>query len=469
MKRFLTKQFIHLKNIIIPRPDPNEDNDNNNKHQQALILNILLAFSLFSFFIINIIRFIDRWVYNQKTGLPIYITLTIFLFFIFLFWLSRQGWLKTAAVLFITVFTLPMIYSFLTWGADLPAALILAVLVIVLSGILLGAKPIFISTFLISAFLIILSQQQSSGNIPVESYWRASPIQVGDAIAHSVLLLIISSVAWIFCREINKSLKRARLSEKLLKEERDSLEITVEKRTKELLNLETEKITQLYRFAEFGRLSSGIFHDLINPLSAVSLNLEQIQTETDNKIMSAKLYLDQALKATHKMENLIASIKKQINRENSITLFSINQEIAESLEILAYKARRAQVEINFPRTNSIELRGDALKFGQIIVNLLANAIEACEVTDQKKVVILLLEHSSDINIIIKDSGTGISSENLQKIFKPFFSTKKIQGQGLGIGLAMTKEIIERDFNGTIEVTSELNHGTKFLIKLPKKY
>lgn len=251
------------------------------------------------------------------------------------------------------------------------------------------------------------------------------------------------------------------------------MEIKVEERTRELLHLETEKIKQLYRFAEFGRLSSGIFHDLINPLSAVSLNLEQvkleqIKTETDCKILNAKSYLSQALVATHKMEGLVASIKRQINRETSISLFSINQEIEQSLEILAYKARRARVDFKFENWPILELKGDALKFGQIITNILANAIEACEEVIIKEVHINLFNFQERIRIIITDSGVGITSDNLFKIFKPFFSTKKLEGQGLGIGLALTKEIIEKDFHGLITVTSQLGHGATFEINLPKK-
>jgi len=253
----------------------------------------------------------------------------------------------------------------------------------------------------------------------------------------------------------------------LLREERDSLEIKVEIRTQELLALEAEKIKQLYRLAEFGRLSSGIFHDLINPLTAVSLNLEQIKTETDNKILSAKTYLSQALLATNKMEGLISSIKKQIARESSIKLFSLNHEIEQTIQILAYKSRRAQVNLKFSATSEIEYKGDDVKFGQIITNLLANAIEACEETPIKEISLNLTETADEINITVTDSGSGINKENISKIFAPFFSTKKMNGRGLGIGLAMTKDIIEKDFFGKISVLSELNKGTIFTIIIPK--
>lgn len=451
-----------LKKIITPR-QLDED-----KRRREFILNIILLFSISGLLILNIIRVIDYIIYTNRNGLPLFVTIAALILFFFLYWLSRKSWIKTASSLLIIVFALPMFYSLFTWGADLPAALLLAVLVIILSGILLGSRFVFISTLIISLILIVINEGQGYGLILVKSYWRHNQAQIGDVIANVVLLTIISAVAWLFVKEINKSLKRAHLSEKLLREERDSLEVKVEIRTQELLALEAEKVKQLYRLAEFGRLSSGIFHDLINPLSAVSLNLEQIKSETDTKIINAKSYLTQALLATNKMEELISSIKKQIARESSIQLFSLRQEIEHSIQILSYKARKAQVEIKFTSHCEETLKGDALKFSQVIINILANAIDACEDSNTKNINITLSSLNNLININIEDSGIGISQENINKIFLPFFSTKKIDGRGFGIGLANSKEIIENDFKGKIIVNSILNIGSNFIIEIPKQ-
>jgi len=437
------------------------------RRRPELILNILLVFSLACFFIINIIRIIDHLIYTEEKGLPLWSTFLIFFFFAFLLWLSRRGKIKIAASLFVITFALPMFYSLIVWGADLPSALLLAVLVITLSGILLGSRLAFVSTLIITVSLIFLTDWQARGLIKIESYWRSDPSQIGDAVTYSVLLFLIAAVAWLFCKEINRSLKRAQLSETLLRAERDSLETKVEERTKELRELEAEKINQLYRLAEFGRISSGIFHDLINPLTAVSLNLEQIKNETDAKILNAKSYLNQALLATSKMENLIASIKKQLSRESVINLFSLNQEIDQVIQILAYKARRTNVTIEFFPAPEIKLKGDAIKFSQIIINLLANAIEACEEAKTGKICIYLASTETEIEIKITDNGVGIPPENNLKIFAPFFSTKKKDGRGLGLGLASTKNIVEKDFRGRIKVESQPNKGAIFIINIPK--
>ncbi len=439
------------------------------KPRQEFILNTLLIFFLISFFVIHILSIIHFIFHSEKPGFILNISLLFFILFISLLWLSSRGFVKIVSCLLIITFALPLFFSFIVWGADLPAALLAAVLVITLSSILMGANLAFLSTFLISLTLIFITDGQARGFIQVQSYWRSEPTHTADVITYCILLSLIATVAWLFCQEIKRSLRRAQLSESLLREERDLLEIKVARRTQELRTLEAEKISQLYRLAEFGQISSGIFHDLINPLTAVSLNLEQIKTQADSRILDAKSYLNQALLATHKMESLISSIKKQINRENTISLFSPKQEIEQISQILAYKANKANVEIIRLNIQEIKIEGDAVKFGQVILNLLANAIEACEEAKTRNVVIIVSEQETTITISVNDSGNGILPENLAKIFTPFFSTKAASGRGLGLGLASTKNIVERDFSGQIKVSSEIKRGTDFIVIIPKKY
>jgi len=441
--------------------------------RREFILNILLVFSITCFLVLNVIRIVDALSNPNDSGMPLGFTLAILAIFLFLFWLSKKGWSKTAGSLFIILYALPMFYSFLIWGADLPAALLLAILVIIMSGVLLGERWVLISTVIVAAFSIIVTYLQSHELIAVANYWRLEKTQLADAIAYAVLFMVISAVAWLFSREIKKALRRARQSEDELRQERDSLEIKVEERTRQIKQMEAEKINQLYRLAEFGRLSSGIFHDLVNPLTAVSLNLEQIgggQAERAGgatAIADTKTCLNRALLATRKMEGLVAGIKRQIQRDSQPVDFSVNEEIRQTLDILSYKARRANVVLVFEANSEKRLHGDPVKFGQIISNLAANAIDASTSETEKTVLIDLGEEGRKIKIAVSDQGSGIAPETLEKIFEPFFSTKKESG-GLGLGLSSTKHIVEKDFNGRIEVTSEPGRGATFRVWLPKK-
>lgn len=450
----------------------NEETDDEDLKRKKLILNILLTISIIGATIVNAIRFRDLFFHPHTRGIPIIYTLLILALFILLFWLSRINKVKAASCLLLLIYSIPLFYSAFIWGADLPAVLLLTVLIITLSGILLGARLVVISAFFINLYLVILTYFQGTGTIPLRNYWRFEKHEVSDAIVYAGLFLIISGIAYIFCIRIQRSLQRALDSEAALREERDKLEITVAERTKQLRQTAADKINQLYRLAEFGRLSSGIFHDLINPLTAVSLNLEQVKDNSSDNISPAKQYLNQALLATQRMENLIAGIKKQIQRESSITSFEIKEEIEQIIQILAYKARRANVLIKLEAEDKIKLNGDPVKFGQIISNLLANAIEATEENDALKstletpVIINVATKDDTVHISVRDQGVGIIPENLEKIFEPFFSTKKETGRGLGLGLASTKNIVEKNFSGTISVDSQRGQGSCFLVSLP---
>lgn len=451
------------------------------KRLRELVLNTLLGLSIGGFSIINIIRINDIITQPIDRGIPIIYTLIILGFFILLLYLSRRGWIGVSAWLLILIYSVPMFYSFTVWGADLPAALLLAVLVITMSGILIGEQLVLISTLLISVFLIILTNLHQSGHWSVASYWRQEPHEVNDSIVYSILLLVIAATAYFFVHGIIIALKRANVSEQALRIERDNLEQTLITRTNQLRQAHAEKLGQLYRLASFGRLSSGIFHDLMNPLTAISLNLEQVKGETNNTIGSTKSYLQQAILAANKMSGLIAGIKKQIQADNLEKIFYPGEEIFDIVDILSFKARRAGVTIIIKADKKIILSGCPAKFGQIVMNLLANAIEASEKTNpqeknkiQKKIFISLTLSGEKITIVVEDNGCGIAPDILPHVFEPFYSTKikltgsEATGNNLGLGLSSVKDVVENHFKGQISVTSLLDQGTKFSVMLPIK-
>ncbi len=434
--------------------------------RKQLILNILIFVSIISFLFFNIIRIIDLIISDVDRGMPLIYTLAILAFFIFLAFLSKKGKIKLAAWLMIIVYSLPMIYSFILWGADLPAALLMSVLIIAFCGLLINSITAVIVTIIINLGLVLLTYLHNQKIIVVKNYWRAEEHQIGDAITYAILLLAITILVALAIREINYALKKARLSEEALQKERDDLEIKVIERTKLLKQAESEKMNQLYRLAEFGRLSSGIFHDLINPLTALSLNLEQIKNSSDTKLESAETSLSQAINASHKMEDLITCIKRSIKKEGLKETFKIHQEIETSIKLLNYKLRQGNIIIHVTYNNQITYQGDAVKFGQIITNLICNAIDSLENSQQvEKIITINCQKILKKAIIkIQDNGPGIEAKNIEKIFEPFFSTKK--EKGLGLGLSSVKHLVETDFKGKIEVKSQPYQKTTFIIILP---
>lgn len=443
---------------------------NNKKRRPAkTILNFFLLLSLTTLFIIGIIQIVDLFKYPEEKEIAIWPLFFLFILFLFLYYWARRGPTRLIAIILIIFYSLPAAYFLIARSVDLPISLLLITFIIISSSFL-STNTTLIIIVLISNTLLILVSWQNSNLIKVKNYWFQEKIDIADIIFHVIILIIIATTVWLFTRGLKRVLERTRKNEDDLKLERNSLEIKVIEKNEQLCQAETEKMHQLYRLAEFGRLSSGIFHDLINPLTAISLNLEQINSEQPNQnLPETKSYLKQAILATQRMSGLICGIKKQLQRESTKTIFSVNEEIKQTIQILSYKARQAGVTVAFNRHEKISLYGDAIKFNQIITNLLANAIEAMpHDSPGAGIKIKIYRQQKFLIIKVSDTGQGISLENQENIFKPFFSTKNGAQQGLGLGLPSTKHIINTDFNGSITVTSRLGLGSTFTISLPTK-
>jgi C4-dicarboxylate-specific signal transduction histidine kinase len=285
-----------------------------------------------------------------------------------------------------------------------------------------------------------------------------------EPIQLSIVLFLIAGICWLSNREMERSLKRARFSELALLEERDMLEIKVEERTKELKDMQKDKVSQLYRFAEFGKLSTGVFHDLMNSLNIVVNNVERIET-TREHLPEVKDHMFKAVMASRRMGSYIQSVKKQIAKDDTHAPFSLEKEIMDAVDMVSFKAREANVHVEVRVDTDIVMHGNGLKFYQIVLNLLMNAIEACEERTKGKIEISLKEEGTDAKLIIVDNGCGMSPETVEQVYKEFFTTKTY-GKGTGFGLSQTKEIVEKEFKGAISISSTLDEGTKFIVTLP---
>lgn len=452
--------------------------------RQEFILNILLGAIIallgIAFFFRIFFYPTDIETYSNN-GLPLLVLFGVLLFFISLYFLSRKGFFRLASYIFLSVIFLLVAYMMLTWGVDVNAGLLLTTLIIVMSGILINTRFAFVLTGIIAITMIAVDFLQRSQVISMNRYWRSEPWTYTDTAMTIVIFLIIATVSWLSNREIEKSLTRARKSEADLKNERDFLEVKVDQRTKELKEVQAEKMTQLYRFAEFGRISSGLFHDLINPLNAVSLNLGKVNVtdkgDDDLPIEETKQFVNNAVRAAKKLEDLVVAVRKQLAREETKTLFLIEEEIQHVIDVLSHKAQKAGVELRFTpcrtlkrSTGEIYIFGDAIKFNQVVLNLITNGIDACvEVTPvgipTRWVEVLVVLESELVAMSVEDNGVGILEHHIDKIFEPFFTTK-INGQGIGIGLSIAKRIVEKDFRGSLVVKSEAGRGSSFKVSLP---
>ena len=140
---------------------------------------------------------------------------------------------------------------------------------------------------------------------------------------------------------------------------------------------------------------------------------------------------------------------------------SIQQAIDLTLSLLNNELRH-NVTLHYERENDVYINGNLTELSQVFINLVMNATQAVEKDGVISIKTEELENS--VKIYIADNGCGISSDNLPKLFQPFFTTKVV-GQGTGLGLAISQRIIS-EHKGSISVESEVGLGTKVVIKLP---
>ena len=334
-----------------------------------------------------------------------------------------------------------------------------------MAGILLGTIPAFITTAFVSIAIILFSYLEILSFIHPK---RTEGIRIADSFVNVIILTIIAIVSWLSNRETEKSLKRARASEKELKKERDQLEIKVEERTRELKQAQLEKMTQLHRFAEIGRLTSGFLHDLVSPISLVSLNLHRLNRESQQKEMAQiNTLLKRAMTGTRYLENFVISARKQLQNHEIHKVFSLNKEVKHVIKLLSYKINTSRVKIILESSDVVKAYGNPIKFNQIAMNLILNAIDAYDETQKENriVKINIKNGNKTSELSVQDFGIGIAKENLNKVFDPFFTTKS-SNHGTGIGLSITQDIVKQNFHGKIFVSSSKKGGTIFIVRFP---
>jgi len=154
------------------------------------------------------------------------------------------------------------------------------------------------------------------------------------------------------------------------------------------------------------------------------------------------------------------------NREPEYKIVRINELITDVTDLLNERFTHKDIQLNLQFDENLsEVEIDSKGIFRCLLNLVSNSVDAFDSTDTNKITIKTESDNDNFNIYIEDNGSGISEDNLKKLFSIFFSTKGSKGTGLG--LLVTKKIIE-EHDGTLIVESEENVNTTILIKLPKK-
>jgi two-component system, NtrC family, sensor kinase len=228
-----------------------------------------------------------------------------------------------------------------------------------------------------------------------------------------------------------------------------------------------EQLQQREKLSSIGMLAAGVAHEVNTPLTGVSSYTQMLLgmiPETDPK----HALLQKVAKQTDRASNIVGNLLNfsragSSNGNGSFTELNINKVLDDTLQLLEVEFKRSQIEfVKNYAANLSPVYGNAGKMQQVFTNLILNARDA--IYDGGRIEITTGETADGIVIEIADNGIGIATENLSKIYDPFFTTKEV-GRGTGLGLAVTYGIVQ-EHSGNIKVESVPGEGTTFQLTFP---
>ncbi|MEN6320237.1 MAG: ATP-binding protein [Syntrophaceae bacterium] len=259
------------------------------------------------------------------------------------------------------------------------------------------------------------------------------------------------------------------------------LEKKIEERTADLRQALEEKertqnqLIQSESLAAIGQLVAGTAHELNNPLasassliqtSAESLDEWKVSHGNKDEVIGDLMF---SLKELKRAGDIVRSLL-DLSRQSQVYVESVDINVAldDALRVLYNQYKHLNIGIEKKYDDALPLvEGNFANLGQVFINVIKNAIES--LTNGHGKITLVTRYKEDTDSVViecKDTGKGISEEQMSNIFKPFFTTKEV-GKGTGLGLYISHEIVKRH-GGNIHAQSEEGKGTVFIIELPCK-
>lgn len=222
------------------------------------------------------------------------------------------------------------------------------------------------------------------------------------------------------------------------------------------------------KMASLGVLTSGVSHEINNPLNYIMGGYIGLERYFSNKALNNKeiaLFLHSIKTCLERASQIVKGLNQFTYDSGSLDELCDIHSIIDNCLLMVQNQLNNKIEIKKDFCNeNIFIEGNVSNLHQVFINIFTNSIQAI---DEKGSIFIKTDKSSDqITILIKDSGKGIDKKEITKITDPFFTTKN-PGEGTGLGLAISAQIIKKH-KGSIEFISEKNKGTTVLLKFPLK-
>jgi C4-dicarboxylate-specific signal transduction histidine kinase len=243
----------------------------------------------------------------------------------------------------------------------------------------------------------------------------------------------------------------------------------VERREQELRDKQ-EQLVQAAKLATLGELTTGVAHELNNPLNNIGLFVGNVidrmmlgELDLERVVSDLEKAMDQVGKATEIITHL-----RTFGRAAPISLepVAVGDILERSLSLMNEQLRVREINVDVePAPDELVVLGNAIQLEQVVINLLTNARDALVDAPEKTIRLSsALTKDERVSITVSDTGPGIPPGLEQRIFDPFFTTKEV-GMGTGLGLSINYGIV-KEHGGSIEVTSKPGEGACFEIELP---
>jgi two-component system C4-dicarboxylate transport sensor histidine kinase DctB len=252
-------------------------------------------------------------------------------------------------------------------------------------------------------------------------------------------------------------------------------EVRDREQAEQSLRATQSELVQAAKMAVLGQLAAGITHELTQPLGALQTfagNAEEFMRRGDTEQLAGNLQIMARL--ADQMGNIITPLKAFARKSNAVCeRTDIGQTLSNALFLYGIRLRTMKARVvNDCAPGTVYAWCEANRLEQVLINLIGNALDAMAKVPQPCLELLVssAEQGEPARrwtcIDVLDNGTGIAPEARDQLFEPFFTTKE-QGAGLGLGLAISRDIV-RDFGGEIVVLARAQGGTCFRVRIPSE-
>lgn len=216
------------------------------------------------------------------------------------------------------------------------------------------------------------------------------------------------------------------------------------------------------QLASLSIITAGIAHDIGTPMNVILGYADMLRDSLENPKdrRRAEVISEQVRRVTDLLQTLLNIARPRSKTRSAVDLDRI---LEHALEFFREKLRAGNIEVERRLHPAPRILGDRDRLEQMLLNLIVNAADAMKGGGK---LIVCIEEAADgwVEVSIEDTGHGIESESLDRIFEPFYSSKE-RGKGTGLGLVVCRSIV-LDHDGTIEVKSEVGKGSRFLLRFP---